>query len=61
MKKLYIKYSFLFLLLIMVMIYFFFIDTPYKKENLLPFFLLSVISSTGLYFSFKYEKKFKKK
>ena len=57
MVKLYLKYSILFIALIISMVYFFFIDTGYKQENLLPFFILVSIISIGLYLLFKSEKR----
>lgn len=56
MKKIYLKYSTLFISLITVMVYFFFVDTEYKPENLLPFFVITIVVSIGLYFLFQVEK-----
>ncbi len=57
MRKFFIKYLALYFLIIIALIYYFFIDTAYRKENLVPFFLLLFILSTGLYLTFHFDKK----
>ena len=60
MKNIYLKYTMLFLGLVFIMSYLFFIDTGYKQENLIPFFIITTIISIGFYFLFKIDKKRKK-